>query len=84
MVGNEYNFPFYATPEMRCEITRMFNEKLEAFCEKNDYVYIDVYSKVCDENGLMLKEYAVDKIHLNSKALDFVRMEIHEKLGISF
>lgn len=84
MVGNEYNFPYYATPEMRGEITRMFNEKLKEFCKRNDYVYIDVYSKVCDEKGLMLKEYAADKIHLNSKALDFVKMEINEKLGISF
>jgi hypothetical protein len=81
--GNEYNFPYYATPELRCEITRMFNEKLAAFCRENDYVYIDVYSNVCDENGLMLPEYAGDDIHLNTEAVSIARAELREKLGVN-
>ncbi|MEE8471395.1 MAG: SGNH/GDSL hydrolase family protein [Dehalococcoidia bacterium] len=83
-VGNEYNFPFYATPELRCEITRIFNEKLRELCRQNDYTYIDVYSKASDENGMMLQEYAGDEIHLNSRAVDLVKMELSEKLGIRF
>lgn len=83
-VGNEYNFPFYATPEVRSEITRMFNEKLKAFCMKNGYTYIDVYSMVSDGDGMMLPEYAADKIHLNSKAIDLVKMELSGKLGQRF
>ena len=82
-VGNEYNFPFYATPEMRSEITRMFNERLEGLCRKNGYTYIDVYSKVSSADGLMLQEYAADKIHLNSKALSHVKTELRGKLGIN-
>ena len=81
-VGNEYNFPYYADPEVRCEITRMFNEKLEAFCNRNGYPYIDVYSKVCDENGLMLEEYAADSIHLNTRVVELAKTELREKLGI--
>jgi hypothetical protein len=82
-VGNEYNFLFYASPEVRCEITRMFNEKLAVFCRENGYTYIDIYSRVCDESGLMLPEYAEDKIHLNSRAVSIAKAELRDKLGIA-
>jgi hypothetical protein len=81
-VGNEYKYPFYGTPEIRSQINRMFNEKLRAFCEKNGYAFIDIYDKVADKDGLMLKEYASDDIHLNKKAVGLVRTEIRTKLGI--
>jgi hypothetical protein len=81
-VGNEYKYPFYGTPEIRSQITRMFNEKLRAFCEKNSYVFIDIYDRVADEDGLMLQKYAGDDIHLNKNAVGLVRTEIRAKLGI--
>jgi len=81
-VGNQYNVPFYATPELRSQITRRFNQKLQEFCNNNHYPFIDVYSKVSDENGLMLKEYAGDEIHLNSKVIPLVRNELNKKLGL--
>ena len=81
-VGNEYKYPFYGTPEVRSQINRTFNEKLKAFCQKNDYRFIDIYDKVVDENGFMLKEYAGDEIHLNRKAVGLVRAELREKIGI--
>ena len=82
-IGNEYNVPFYATTVMRSRITRKFNIKLQVFCEKNNYPYIDIYSKVSDENGLMLQEYAADEIHLNSRVIPLVKQEINEKLGLA-
>ncbi len=81
-VGNEYKYPFYGTPEVRSQINRMFNEKLKAFCQKNGYRFIDIYDKVTDKNGLMLKEYSGDDIHLNKKAVGLVRAELREKMGI--
>ena len=81
-VGNEYKYPFYGTPEIRSQITRMFNEKLRAFCEKNGHVFIDIYHRVADNDGLMLQEYAGDDIHLNKKAVGLVRTEIRTKKGI--
>lgn len=81
-VGNEYKYPFYGTPEERSQINRMFNEKLRAFCEKNGYAFIDIYDAVTDKDGLMLKEYASDDIHLNKKAVGLVRAEMRAKLGI--
>jgi hypothetical protein len=81
-VGNEYKYPFYGTPEIRSQINRMFNEKLREFCESNGYKFIDIYDKVTGKDGLMLKEYASDDIHLNKKAVGLARMEIRTKLGI--
>jgi len=82
-VGNEYKYPFFGTPEIRSQISKMFNEKLRAFCEKNGYVFIDIYGRVADKDGLMLKEYAGDDIHLNKKAVELVRTEIRTKLDIN-
>jgi hypothetical protein len=81
-VGNEYKYPFYGTPEVRSQINRMFNEKLKAFCQKNGYRFIDIYDKVADKDGLMLKEYSGDDIHLNKKAVGLVRAELREKIGV--
>jgi hypothetical protein len=81
-VGNEYKYPFYGSPEIRSQINRMFNEKLRAFCQKNGYAFIDIYDRVSDRDGLMLKEYASDDIHLNKKAVGLVRAELRTKLGI--
>jgi GDSL-like Lipase/Acylhydrolase family len=81
-VGNEYKYPFYGTPQIRSQINRMFNERLGTFCETNGYKFIDIYDKVTGKDGLMLKEYSGDEIHLNKKAVALVRAEIREKLGI--
>jgi hypothetical protein len=80
-VGNEYKYPFYGTPEIRSQINRAFNEKLRLFCDKNGYIFIDIYDKVTDENGLMLKEYAGDEIHLSKKVVSLVRVELR-KVGV--
>ncbi len=45
-------------------------------------MFIDIYDKVTDKDGLMLKEYAGDEIHLNKRAVALVRAEIREKLRI--
>jgi len=81
-VGNEYKYPFYGTPEERSRINRMFNEKLRAFCQMNAYAFIDIYDAVTDKDGLMLKEYSSDEIHLNKKAVGLVRAELRTKLDI--
>jgi hypothetical protein len=81
-VGNEYKYPFYGTPQIRSQMNRTFNERLRTFCEINGYKFIDIYDKVTDKDGLMLKEYGGDEIHLNKKAVALVRAEIREKLEI--
>ena len=82
IVGNEYKYPFYGTPEIRSQINRTFDERLRTFCERNGYKFIDIYDRVTDKDGLMLQEYAGDEIHLNKRAVGLVRAEIRGKLGI--
>ena len=52
-------------------------------CRENGYTYVDIYSRVCDKDGLMLPEYAEDKVHLNSKAVNIAKAELRDKLGIA-
>lgn len=81
-VRNEYRYPFYATPEIHCQISAMFNERLKAACEKNGYPFIDVCSRSADEDGFMSKEYAADEIHLNGRIVNFVRADLRRQLGV--
>ncbi len=82
-VGNEYNFPYYASPEVRSQITRVFNDKLREFCEGTGFTYIDIYPLVSDENGMRLDDYADDEIHLNGKAVELVRAQLRDKRGLA-
>lgn len=75
---NQYNYPFYGTREIRSNICQEFNKKLKEFCKNNNYPYIDIYLKVADNNGFLLKEFAADEVHLNSKIVDFVRNVVFE------
>jgi hypothetical protein len=81
-VGNEYKYPYYGTAEVRSQINRLFNKKLRAFCQSNGYKFIDIYDRVADRDGLMLKEYAGDDIHLNKKAVRLVIGELRDKMGL--
>ena len=82
-VRNEYRYPFYASPEVHCQINAIFNERLKVFCKDNKYPYIDIHSRFSDDDGFMLKEYAADEIHLNSNVADYVKRELNSRFGIS-
>ena len=82
-VRNEYRYPFYASPEVHCRISSIFNERLKDLCSKRDYPYIDIHSRFSDENGFMLKDSAADEIHLNGQVVDFVKGELNRRIGIS-
>jgi len=73
---NIYGFTYYAPVETRVLINREFNEKLANFCREKGFKFINLYQKVVDERGFILKEFAADKIHLNEKVVPFVRHEI--------
>jgi len=79
---NEYHYTFYAPPEEHCRISGMFNERLKGLCARNDYPFIDVYSRFSDEDGFMLREYAADEVHLNGKTVGCVKAELRDQLGI--
>lgn len=69
---NVYKYPHSAPPKIRSRINKEFNEKLKKFCRNRGYGYIDIYQKVHDKNGFILKKYSVDEIHLNYKIQKFV------------
>lgn len=73
---NYYKYPFYGTPQIRSYITKEFNHRLKKFCQENGYAFIDIYPKVSDANGFLLKEFSADEVHLNDKVIGFVRKEI--------
>lgn len=78
---NYYNYPFYGTPQMRSKIYKEFNNRLKIFCRENNYIYIDIYPKVSDNNGFILKEYMADEVHLNERIINFVRQELNKEFG---
>lgn len=67
------NYPFLAPPEVRSQINYRFNQKLKALCEARGYRYIDIYSVVADEQGLIRDEFAADEIHVNGKIMPYVK-----------
>jgi hypothetical protein len=71
--GNIYKCIFYAPPKKRSEISRKFNGRLKKYCQDKGYKYIDIYSKTCDAEGFIKRQYSVDDgVHLNGKAMKFV------------
>lgn len=48
------------------------NKKLKDYCEKNNITYIDVYSKLVDEDGELNLDYTVDGLHLSKEGYDVV------------
>ena len=42
------------------ELIRDFDAKLEAYCKKNNFKYLDIYHLVCDENGALRPEFCGD------------------------
>lgn len=75
---NVYGYPFYAPPDIRVKIYKEFNERLKEFCKENGYNYIDIQSKVTDEKGFTLNEYADGDVHLNSDIMKFVKRRLKE------
>jgi hypothetical protein len=76
------DLPSSGSPQIRADIHALFNKKLQEFCQENECMYIDVYSKTCDQDGFMLQKYAADKTHLNSKIVPFVIKQLQEEYNL--
>lgn len=73
--------PFAGNPRERSEISRIFNEKLSAFCQTIDVPYIDIQSIASDINGFIKKYYLADEVHCNSRIVPFARKTIKAAFG---
>jgi len=65
--------PFAGKARERSEISRIFNDKLRAFCGTINVPYIDIQSIASDQNGFIKKYYLADEVHCNSRIVPFAR-----------
>lgn len=72
-VDPDSSMAYYAPREVRSEISRTFNQRLKEYCESHGYRYIDIYSRVVDENGQIAEAYRGDAVHMNHYALPFFK-----------
>jgi hypothetical protein len=68
--------PFAGKPRERSEISRVFNDKLRAYCLTIDVPYIDIQSIASDQDGFIKKYYLADEVHCNSRIVPFARRTI--------
>lgn len=57
------------TLEERTYITEYMNRQLHSACKNTGIVFIDIYNKLIDTNGLRKKDLIGDEAHLNSKVV---------------
>ena len=73
--------PFAGKARERSEISRIFNQKLKAFCQGIDVPYIDIQSIASDSKGFIKKHYLADEVHCNSRIVPFTRKTIAAAFG---
>ena len=56
------------------------NEKVKEYCDKNDYIYINMYDKLLDDDGNFNEEYTDDGLHPNSRGYEVITDEIKKFL----
>lgn len=62
------------------ERIKELNEKLKEFCADNGYTYIDVYSKLIDDDGNLQKEYTEDGIHILDNGYSIITEQIKKNV----
>ncbi len=60
------------------EAVEYINEEIEKYASNNDLVYIDLYSKLVDEDGNLSKEYTTDGLHLSEEGYEVVTSILEE------
>ncbi len=58
------------------ERIKELNEKLKEFCADNGYTYIDVYSRLIDEDENLKSEYTEDGLHIEKDGYEVITEEI--------
>lgn len=58
------NFPFVGTDQERKIYTLTLNEKLRESCKKNKFVFIDIYSFYCDDEGFLNEKVSDGTVHI--------------------
>lgn len=55
------------------EKIRQLNEWIKNYCKTNGHIYLDYYSHMLDETGMLKKEFANDGLHPNKDGYDVMK-----------
>jgi GT2 family glycosyltransferase/acetyltransferase-like isoleucine patch superfamily enzyme/Flp pilus assembly protein TadD len=69
---DEGEYPTYGTCFQRNEATRLFNKILSEECKRRGVVFVSIFDKLIDEEGLTKTEYYADPIHLSQRAMPLI------------
>lgn len=61
---NPKKYPYMGSNEERKMAVIYMNSKIKEYCEKNNYVFIDVYDKYCDKDGFLNAEFSDGMVHI--------------------
>lgn len=76
------NFPRYGSETDRNNATMIFNQKLRDICLEEGAVYLSIYDKLVNSEGMTKAEYlSADNFHLSQRAMPLAIAEF-EKAGI--
>jgi hypothetical protein len=59
--------PFLGSDEDRQKYVLYFNKKIKEECEKNNFIYFDVYDKYTDDYGFLNKLLSDNNVHIQDK-----------------
>ena len=49
---------------------------IEDMCKEKNITYVDIYSKLVDDNGLLNKDYTIDGLHINDEGYGIITTEL--------
>ncbi len=56
------------------------NDKIKKYCEENNYIYIDMFKELSDDNCEFSREYTDDGLHPNEKGYDIITKTLKKYL----
>lgn len=62
------------------DVIKEINSKLREYSKNNDVIYIDMYSKLSDDDGNLKLDYTKEGLHLSDKGYEVVTKELKKYL----
>ena len=78
-VGQNPEYPFLGSDEERKKYHLYFNQKLKDECEKNNFLFFDVYNDYCDKDGFLNKSMSDNNVHLKDPLprINFIKKNLN-------